>query len=114
MTTFDDRERAFEAKFAHDQDMQFRLNAKRDKLFAQWAADRLGLAEPDRVELTHAVLAVPDGPGHDVRLVQRVAARFSDQGRTTPDEEFMAALVRCEASARQQLAADPLWTIGNS
>ena len=42
MTTFDDRERAFENKFAHDAEMQFRAEARRNKLVALWAADLLG------------------------------------------------------------------------
>ena len=38
MTTFDDRENAFEAKFAHDSEMQFRAEARRNKLLGLWAA----------------------------------------------------------------------------
>jgi hypothetical protein len=40
MTTFEDRERAFEAKFAHDEEFRFLVTARRDKLFAQWAGQR--------------------------------------------------------------------------
>ena len=43
MTTFDDRERAFEAKYAHDQELQFKVAARRNRLVAAWAAER-----PDR------------------------------------------------------------------
>jgi hypothetical protein len=42
MTTFDDRENAFENKFAHDQEMQFRAEARRNKLMGLWVADILG------------------------------------------------------------------------
>lgn len=42
MGTFDDRERAFESKFAHDADMQFRAEARRNKLLGLWAAGLLG------------------------------------------------------------------------
>ncbi|WP_209424333.1 DUF1476 domain-containing protein [Pararhodobacter sp. SW119] len=41
-TTFDDRERAFESKFAHDMEMQFKAVARRNKLLGLWAADLLG------------------------------------------------------------------------
>ena len=44
MTTFDDRENAFEAKFAHDADMQFKAEARRNKLLGLWAADLMGLS----------------------------------------------------------------------
>lgn len=43
MTTFDDRERAFENKFQHDQDLLFRIRARRDRLAGLWAADLMGL-----------------------------------------------------------------------
>ena len=43
MTTFDDRERAFEAKFAHDEEMAFRVVARRNRLLGQWASARMGL-----------------------------------------------------------------------
>ena len=42
MTTFDDRERAYEAKYTHDADMQFRAEARRNKLAGLWAAELMG------------------------------------------------------------------------
>jgi hypothetical protein len=47
MTTFDERERAFEAMFAHDEEMRFRAEARRTKLLAAWACERLGLSGPE-------------------------------------------------------------------
>ncbi|TNC68052.1 DUF1476 domain-containing protein [Rubellimicrobium roseum] len=47
MTTFDDRERAFEAKFAHDAEMQFKAEARRDRLLGLWAAGLLGKTGPE-------------------------------------------------------------------
>jgi hypothetical protein len=47
MTTFDDRANAFENKFAHDQEMQFRAEARRNKLIGLWAADVLGKTGDD-------------------------------------------------------------------
>ena len=45
MTTFDERERAFEAKWAHDEEMQFRIMVRRNELLGLWAGAELGLAE---------------------------------------------------------------------
>ena len=45
MTTFDDRERAFENMYARDQDMQFRIVARRNKLLGHWAAKLMGLTD---------------------------------------------------------------------
>lgn len=111
MTTFDERERAFEAKFAHDQELQFRLTARRDKLFAQWVADQLQIDEADRADLSKSILAVEDGPGHDARLVDHVAVRYSDRGWVPHEDELLAALQRCAAEARQQLLVDPRWSL---
>ncbi len=47
MTQFDDRERAFEAKFAHDEEMQFRITARRNRLLGEWAARQMGLTEAE-------------------------------------------------------------------
>jgi len=44
MTTFDEREKAFEKKFAHDQELKFKAEARRTKLLAEWAAEKLGLS----------------------------------------------------------------------
>ena len=44
MTTFDKREDGFEKKFAHDEELQFKANARRNKLLGLWAADKLGLS----------------------------------------------------------------------
>jgi hypothetical protein len=47
MTAFDDRERTFEAKFRHDKELQFKVNARRNKLLGLWAANLLGIHGAD-------------------------------------------------------------------
>jgi hypothetical protein len=58
MSTFDDRETAFESKFAHDADMQFRAEARRNKLLGMWAAELMGKSGDDiaayAMEVVHA------------------------------------------------------------
>jgi hypothetical protein len=76
MPTFQDRERAFEAKYVHDEDLRFRLIARRDKLFAHQAAEQLGMPEQAAGELVTAVLAVRDGPGHDGLLIRYITDVF--------------------------------------
>ena len=99
MTTFEERERGFEAKFAHDEDLRFRQVARRDKLFARWAAGRLNLVDAGAAEMEAAVLAVADGAGHDGRVLQLVSARFLDRGELLPDQVFADALAACSAAA---------------
>ena len=47
MTTFSDREKAFEDKYKHDQELQFKVEARRNKLLGLWAAELMGLAGAD-------------------------------------------------------------------
>ncbi len=105
MTTFQDRERAFEAKYAHDEEFRFLVTARRDKLFAQWAAEQLQLSAEARAGLAVSVLAVRDGTGHDERLLQHVGHAFSQHGRQQAG--LPAALASCAAQARQQLLDGP-------
>jgi len=79
MTTFDERERGFEAKFAHEQDQQFRVTARRDKLFAEWAAKELKLSPEDSASLMQTVIHLSNGPGHDDRLLDHMTTLFTER-----------------------------------
>ena len=103
MTTFQEREQAFEAKFAHDEEFRFLVTARRDKLLAQWTADRLQLTGQSRTDLTSSILALRDGAGHDELVRRHVAQAFTDHGGRIQDLELAAALNQCAAQAQQQL-----------
>lgn len=107
MTTFQEREQAFEAKYAHDEEFRFLVTARRDKLAAHWAADRLHLDGPARAGLVASVLAVPDGAGHDGLLLEHLAQAASRHGGSLSAKEIKAALETCAAQARQQLLEAP-------
>jgi hypothetical protein len=83
MTTFDDRENAFEAKFAHDEEMQFRAEARCNKLLGLWAADLIGVsgAEATAYALT-VVKADFEEKGHE-DVVRKVAADLG--AKSSPD-----------------------------
>ena len=105
MTTLADRERAFEAKFAHDHETQFRLLARRDKRFAGWLADELGLGSQERDDLTAAILHLPGGPAHDGHVLGLARARIA--GRHLSDALVADALTRCETEAQQSMLESP-------
>ncbi|ABF64199.1 DUF1476 domain-containing protein [Ruegeria sp. TM1040] len=66
MTTFDDREKAFENKFAHDAELKFRATARRNKLLGLWAADLLGHRdEAAEAYAQTVIIADLDEPGDD-------------------------------------------------
>ena len=66
MTTFDDRQKAFETKYARDQEMQFKITSRRNRLLGQWAAAKMGLSEEEseRLELRRAADRGLDFVGH--------------------------------------------------
>ncbi len=113
-TTFRDREMAFEAKFAHDEEFRFLATARRDKLFAGWATTRLRLAADKAEALVKALLAIPGGPAHDQAVLQHMAGVFARRGDALPHEILAAELERCAEQARRELIALPLTHHENS
>ena len=78
MTTFDERESAFENKFAHDEEMRFRAEARRNKLLGLWAAELLGKTGDDaHAYALDVVKADFEEPGHE-DVVRKVAGDLGD------------------------------------
>jgi hypothetical protein len=102
-TTFEDRERGFEAKFAHDEELRFLALARRDKLFALWVVTELGLAGADRSHLIAGLLAVQGFPHHDEALLARATTALAAAGHAIAAGAIAAALARIGKEARQQL-----------
>lgn len=96
MTTFDERENAYEAKFAHDEEMQFKANARRNKLVGLWAAEILGKSGDDAEAYAIEVVKSDfEEAGHDdvVRKVTGDLADLSDEAavRGKMDELLVVA-----------------------
>jgi hypothetical protein len=84
MTTFDDRENAFEAKFAHDSEMQFRAEARCNKLLGLWAAGLLGKSGDEAAAYAMEVVSADfEEPGHE-DVVRKVVADLA--GKASADE----------------------------
>lgn len=106
MTGFMEREQAFEAKYAHDEELRFLVAAHRDKLLAGWAAERLHMAFNARSGLVASILAVREGHDHDKQVLATIAAAYSHYGNTVVATELAAAMEMCADQARCQLMAD--------
>jgi len=84
MTTFDDRANAFENKYAHDADMQFRIEARRNKLLGLWAAGLMGKSGNDAAEYARSVVIADfEEPGFE-DVVRKVVGDLD--GKVTADE----------------------------
>lgn len=103
MTTFDDRQRAFESKFAHDAEMQFRATARRNKLLGLWAAGLLGKTGADADAYAVEVVKSDFEEAGDDDVLRKVAADLS--GKATP-EDIRAQMDALLAEAKAQLASD--------
>ena len=99
MTTFDERESSFEAKFKHDKELQFRVNSRRNKLLGLWAANLLGIhgteAESYAKEVVKSDFATPGD--HDVlHKVLGVGAVDAEQVRGPQAQQLVAPGIHFE------------------
>ncbi len=103
MNTFDDREHAFEAKFAHDAEMQFRAEARRNKLLGLWAAELLGKSGDDAAAYAAEVVkADMEEPGEE-DVYRKVAGDLGDKADEATIRSQMASLM---LEAKSQLIAE--------
>lgn len=103
MTTFDDRERAFEAKFARDEEMMFRITARRNKLLGQWAAARMGLTPEETDAYAKAVVQADFEEAGDEDVIRKLVGDLNAAGVDTDEAEVRKAVAEQTVEARRQL-----------
>ena len=88
MTTFDKREEGFEKKFAHDEELRFKANARRNKMLGLWAAEKLGLsgAEADAYAKDVIMADFEEGGDHDV--FKKIRKDFDAKSIAQSDQEI--------------------------
>lgn len=79
MTTFDDRENAFENKFAHDAEMQFKAEARRNKLLGLWAAELMGKSGDDAAAYAKEVVKADFEEAGDEDVYRKVSGDLGDK-----------------------------------
>ncbi|SLN17096.1 hypothetical protein ROA7450_00513 [Roseovarius albus] len=100
MTTFDEREQAYENKFAHDEEMNFKAEARRNKLLGLWAADLMGKSGDDaEAYAKEVVLSDFEEQGHE-DVVRKVAG---DLGDLADPDTIRAKMAQLLAIARDQV-----------
>jgi hypothetical protein len=100
VTTFDDRERAFEAKFAHDEEMRFRVIARRNKLLGHWAADLMNLSPVEAEAYAKDVVRADFEEAGDEDVIRKLLGDL-----TSADVEIDELTIR-QALAEQMLVAE--------
>lgn len=100
---FKERQKGFEAKYQVDQELQFRVRNRRNKLFGLWTAARLGMDDGAAQAFAGRVVEVDfDEPGDD-DVFAFVTKALSDGGQTVAQAELAAKLEECFAEARTQI-----------
>jgi hypothetical protein len=103
MTLFDERERAFENFFAHEEELRFRVLARRNDLFARWAAEQLELRRSERQAYVRSFVHGVVQPQSDQALIERVRADFIADGIDSSEERIRAALTAAAMQAARQV-----------
>ena len=103
MTQFDDRERAFEAKYARDEDMQFRITARRNRLLGHWAARQMGLSDAEAESYAKDVVRSDFEEAGDHDVVRKVLGDLTAAGIDCDEEKIQEALRNKEIEARRQI-----------
>jgi hypothetical protein len=99
MTTFDDREKSFERKFALDQDLKFRAESRRNRLLAEWAAAKLGIAGDQLPDYVRSVVKADLEEKGDEDVFRKLNNDFAAAGVKVSDTELRAQMVDLLARA---------------
>lgn len=102
MSSFDDRERAFETKFARDQEMQFRVTARRNRLIGEWAAELMGLTPEESDAYAKAVVQADFEEAGDEDVIRKLAGDLTAAKVEISDAEIRTKLAEKAVEARRQ------------
>ena len=92
MTTFDKREEGFEKKFAHDEELRFKANARRNKMLGLWAAEKLGLAGDAANAYAKEVVMADFEEAGDNDVLHKVMKDLADKGVASSEQDVRRAM----------------------
>ncbi|MBV9061768.1 MAG: DUF1476 domain-containing protein [Alphaproteobacteria bacterium] len=101
--SFGDREKAFESKWAHDEEMRFKIIARRNKLLGLWAAEQMGISGPEADEYARAVVRADfEEPGEE-DVVRKVRKDFEAKSIARSDHAIRTKMEELLATAADQI-----------
>ena len=103
MTTFDKREEAFEKKFAHDEELQFKATARRNKLLGLWAAEKMGLTGDKAADYAKTVVAADLAEAGDADVIAKVMADLAAAGVAQSEHQIRRTLDELMPAAIEQI-----------
>jgi hypothetical protein len=106
MTTFEDRERSFEKKFAMDEELKFKSEQRRNRLLAEWAAGKLGMTGTAVDDYVKAVRKADLAAKGDEDVFKKLRADFDAKGVTVSDAELRRSMAQFLTEAASQIEAE--------
>ena len=101
MTTFDDREKAYESMYARDQQLQFKVIARRNRLLGMWAAKKMGLTEAEADAYARDVIRADFEEAGDEDVVRKLMGDLTSAGVEMSDGEIRQQLEHKTVEARR-------------
>lgn len=94
MTGFDDRQKAFEKKFAHDADLKFKAEARRNKMLAEWAGARVGMTAEQIADYVKEVRKADLAEKGDDDVFRKLKADLERHGKPVADTELRETMIK--------------------
>ncbi|MEX2520781.1 MAG: DUF1476 domain-containing protein [Paracoccaceae bacterium] len=104
MTSFDDRKKGFEKKFAHDAELIFKVAARRNKLLGYWLAEKLGEADAEAYARSVVVADLEEAGDEDV--MRKVMGDIGAKGAAVTEADVRAKLAVLEVQAKEQIMTE--------
>ncbi len=105
MNTFDDRKAGYEAKFALDQELQFKAEARRNKLLGLWAADKMGITGDEAAEYAKEVIRADFEEAGDEDVFRKIRGDFDAKNIDQSDHQIRRTMEELMGEAIRQLEA---------
>lgn len=109
MLTFEERERAFEAKFSYDKELEFRTISRRNKLLGLWVASLVGMTGDQAQAYARTVMSDAFFQTDDEPLMQRLRQDLKNHGVHRTDREIRQEMMRCGTLARRHIEEAMEW-----
>lgn len=104
MSQFEDRERAYEARFAHDEELRFKAVARRNRLLGRWAAERLGRTGDEVTAYEQEVIRSDFAEPGDEDVFRKIRADFDAAGLAVSDAEIRMKMRELLVTAAEQIS----------
>jgi len=105
MTTFDKREEGFEKKFAHDEELRFKANARRNRLLGLWAAEKLGLSGDEAAAYAKEVVMADFEEAGDGDVLRKLRKDFDAKGVEQSDHQIRRTMDELMQKAINEIKA---------